>query len=177
MSRLLARRTQRRFITSRRYAFKGWRLRRIIEAVISIAMAPTPVYADPSKYLCTIEQSVGFVFRHGEWVRGDFDPGTQYIVRHSNKTELGNYTNLETPTWGVFQLGKDKGVWAGCEDLVIGKKWGAPLTCEGAADVQFNRDTLRFQIELRGSYVYPYDPADGRPNDTGVSIGRCVPLN
>jgi hypothetical protein len=40
-------------------------------ALAGLAMPPTQVFADPpSKYLCTIDQAVGFAHRNGEWVRG-----------------------------------------------------------------------------------------------------------
>jgi hypothetical protein len=139
-----------------------------------IAFAGHVAGAEPSQYLCIVDQSTGFQFRDGKWRSVDFIAGSKYIVRRVRLGELDNVS--KGATWGVYEHGETYAV-AGCREPgentygVLGGR----LICTGYAKVAISRDTLRFQIVYEGNYVTPARP-EGDSDTPSVAIGRCSAL-
>jgi hypothetical protein len=76
----------------------------------------------------------------------------------------------------VFELGENF-PWAGCQKPSVATLGvlGGQLLCSGLAHVEFNRDTLRFQIAMDGNYTAPAQPEE-KGDTPALSIGRCSPL-
>lgn len=146
-------------------------------AAAALLLLPPAAQAEVSQYLCITDYSVGYAFRNGRWTPTTFTPGSRYIIRHTRAGELSAVPmSIKRATWGVFEFGENL-AWAGCEEPgseTMGVL-GGELICSGLANVEFNRDTLRFQIEFTGNYTTPAKPEE-KSDTPSLSIGRCSPL-
>jgi hypothetical protein len=70
-------------------------------------------------------------------------------------------------------MGRLRGAWSGNDGSA--RVLGGGLICSGLAEVEFNRDNLRFDIGFSGNYTAPAKPED-KSDTPALSIGRCSPL-
>ena len=156
------------------------------------------VSAEPSTYVCAVEQAVGLHFDNQTttWVPKTFKPGHEYVLRRLSEDDLKNnkYRNLwknnPKPDWAFFD---GEMPMATCVDATVNI-----TACQHVlADASFDKDSRRFELVYHGAYVDQgfwqqlkrEDPkqyesllssgsekdAALHPDDLVINIGKCNP--
>ncbi|MGY2162067.1 hypothetical protein HX799_09140 [Pseudomonas tolaasii] len=155
------------------------------------------VSAEPSTYVCAVEQSVGLHFdsQTTTWVPTTFKPGHEYVLRRLSEDDLKNnkyriFLNRDPkPNWAFFD---GEMPIATCVENAINVTVCRHVT----ADASFDKDSRRFEIVYHGGYVdqgywqqlkredpkqyesllSSGDGADAlHPDDLVINIGKCNP--
>jgi hypothetical protein len=154
--------------------------------------------ADPSQYLCVVEQSAGFHYdkQTKSWVPQAFGTARKYVLRRVNDDDRHEWAfllkNRPHVNWVYLELG-NKFPEALCENFSYGCR-----TLAGG-QVAFDQNTLRFELTHAGGYLDQgvwehfrsenpddYDRAvrlhqktvgdPDNPADLYFEIGRCSPF-
>ena len=124
-----------------------------------LSLSTTGSRADPSQYLCIVDQSAGLHFdaQKREWRPRAFDPGRRYIFRRLSDDDLkGGWAQLLTlpnipkQTWGLFEFGEGRPL-ASCHET------GDPdisFVCNDIfAKFEFDKTSHRFETADIGGYT------------------------
>lgn len=168
----------------------------LVALVISTSIA-TSTLAAPSQYLCITNQPAGLHYdrQTGAWIPQAFSDRTRYILRHLTDNDWkGKYRSIlkgrtPQPTWGFFEFGDDM-PQATCDETFT-------FFCPPfLADLDFDKDSLRFQLTRGGGYIsqgywlhmQSTDPEGyqlqkarrpdpiSEPDDAFFEIGTCSPF-
>ena len=167
-------------------------------APLLLAMAQG-VSAEPSTYVCAVEQAVGLHFDNQTttWVPKTFKPGHEYVLRRLSEDDLKNnkYRSLwkdnPKPNWAFFD---GEMPMATCVENA--STFSSPVCRHVMADANFDKDSRRFELVYHGAYVnqgywqqlkredqkqYESLLSSGsgedalHPDDLVINIGKCNP--
>jgi len=126
-------------------------------------MLATAASADP--WLCTTEQTTGFIFKNGNWESGRFTvEDRKYILR---KLTEGDFYYRGENRYGLFLLGTDL-VGSPCSDSSI----SGNIFCEDyVGQFKFSAKSGRFLMTYMSGYWDSID--DDKSHTPLISIGRC----
>lgn len=141
----------------------------LIFTLLPIGLTPVFVDTDVRGYLCIAEKATGFIFRNSEWVPSVFDVNdAKYIFTARDGKWLWKKTG---------EPGQEKYPQF-CAEHASGY-----FDCEFMyRKVSFNKQTLRFQIYMEGSYVIhdelkrELESGSRTNNATYLEIGTCTIL-
>jgi hypothetical protein len=163
-------------------------------AAIFLFVTSMGAQAEPSQYLCVVEQSAGLHYdrQTKSWAPQAFSTGRKYVLRRVNddvRQQWADYfRSRPKANWIFLELG-DHSPTALCEDM------SGCLAFTGGR-VDFDQNSLRFELSNSGSYVsqgiweqhrseHPDDynkplrlrpPDPDNPDDLYFAIGRCSPF-
>lgn len=106
-------------------------------------------------YLCSTEESSGYDYKNGRWIRERFTPDATYLVK------------LKNSEWSVYEY-EIKYEHKTCEPLLE-----EVLSCITSGDFTMNINTMKFSVTNTASYVHSI-----RKNRDSVVLilGSCVAM-
>ncbi len=135
-------------------------------ALVILSMLATAASADP--WLCTTEQTTGFVFKKDNWEPGRFTvEDRKYILRRLTE---GDFYYRGENRYGLFLLGTDL-VGTPCSEPSI----SGNIFCEDyVGQFKFSTRSGRFLMTYMSGY---WDSiADDKSHTPLISIGRCAKI-
>jgi hypothetical protein len=173
----------------------------MIKLMLSIALLaiPNSATAEPSQYLCVVEQSAGLHYNqhNKQWAPQEFSTTRKYIFRRLKDEDRDREplmkSNHPQDDWGFFEFGKPHPeTLASCRD--VGQPLGEFFQChENWEMAEFDSTSLRFEIIRYGGYTsqgfwehqrsndpnaFKQKPGQDpdHPDDLFFEIGRCSAL-
>ena len=134
-----------------------------------MTLVTTLAYAEGSvsEYVCTHHKGVGFVLNGEDW--------SETIMRAKNSAKIIVSQN-HNETWRMKLSETDKQF----RECNVDNSNSEMITCVlDGIDFYFNNNSLRYQVYLRGGYIYGDDSfVRENPGFTPtISIGTCVGIN
>jgi len=106
-------------------------------------------------YLCSTDESSGYDYKSGRWIRERFTPDTNYLVKFKDNK------------WSVYEY-ESEYEHESCEPLSDGI-----LTCEISGDFIMNIKTMKFSVTNTAPFVH----STRKNRDSVVLIlGSCVAM-
>ncbi len=128
----------------------------IIVSTIYIALnAFSTAYAEPRSYLCSAEESTGYDYTNGRWLRERFRSDARYMVKENDSA------------WTVYEYDIEF-EHVTCEAIVE-----QVLNCRVSGDFVMNMNTMKFSVTNTDSYIH-----STRKNRDSVvlTLGSCVAM-
>ncbi len=134
---------------------------------IFLMLTSLRVYSAQSEvsYVCTVEDSVGFIYEKGIWKVSQFDMSKDlFLIRKLKKNDPG-FENKKAKPYGVFAFHKK------IPDMFCSTyEQTTMFLCSGLGDLKFSSETGRF---LR-TYPFGYIDSDEDNNiSPKIMRGRC----
>lgn len=112
-------------------------------------------HAEQQSYLCSAEESTGYDYTNGRWLRERFRSDARYMVKNDDSA------------WTVYEYDIEY-EHTSCEDIVE-----QVLNCQVSGDFIMNMDTMKFSVTNTDSYVH----STRRNRDSVVlTLGVCVEM-
>lgn len=125
-------------------------------AVLLISPIAFPIsYAESQSFLCSAEESTGYDYTNGRWLRERFRPDARYMVKNDDSK------------WSVYEYDIEYEHTA-CElaDEQV-------VHCDASGDFILNIKTMKFSVTNTEPYVH----SETRNRDSVVlTLGACVSM-
>lgn len=117
-------------------------------------------------YVCNIEASTGFAYKHGKWRVTQFnDVGQKFLLRTLKADDPG-FNVRDKTTYGVFEIGrKIPQLFFSIHDELT------HISCSGVGELFFSSETGRFLRTYPLGYVFPEDDKKVSPK---IMRGSCL---
>tara|TARA_R110002096_G_scaffold307865_4_gene502583 strand:+ start:732 stop:1148 length:417 start_codon:yes stop_codon:yes gene_type:complete len=114
--------------------------------------SPAPV---DKTYLCSTEESSGYDYKNGRWIRERFTPDATFLVKY------------KSGKWSVYEY-QDEYEYDSCETPSEDV-----LNCKASGDFIFNMSTMKFSLTNTEPYVHS---TRKNRNSVVVTLGSCVSM-
>jgi hypothetical protein len=115
----------------------------------------TSTAVEDKTYLCSTEESSGYDYKNGRWIRERFTPDATYLVK------------LKDASWSVYEY-ETEYEHESCEPLSEGV-----LRCTVSGDFIINTKTMKFSVTNTAPYIH----STRKNRDSVVLIlGSCVSM-
>jgi hypothetical protein len=122
---------------------------------ILLLLSTTTLLAEDKTYLCDAEESSGYDYKNGRWVRDRFTPDDSYLVK------------LKETKWSVYEFEVEY-EHDSCEPVSEGV-----LKCSIRGDFTMNMKTMKFSV----TDTAPYVNSTRKNRDSVVlTLGTCVSM-
>jgi hypothetical protein len=165
-----------------------------IFVAVAFLGASISAHADPSRYICVTEQSVGLHYNKQSqaWSPTSFAANRKYVLRQLNDDDRKQWSVLikshPKTDWAFFEIGNDVPIALCTDDLLFSCAWGSMI---------FDKSSLRFERANYGGYTSQgyweklrseksdqYDSGvkyhravdPDKPDDLFFEIGKCSPF-
>ncbi len=123
--------------------------------ILSLLLSTTTLLAEDETYLCEAEESSGYDYKKGRWIRESFTPDDTYLVK------------LKGTEWSVYEFEAEY-EHDSCEPVSEGV-----LKCSIGGDFTMNMETMKFSVTDTAPYVH----STRRNRDSVVlNLGTCVSM-
>lgn len=140
----------------------------MISAMGAIAEAASK---DPTAYICTLDEAIGFKLSNKIWTQTTFKPESYILKRRPDQPD-------GKPAWALSEHGTNGNIGFCREDyrdnvtdLVEGQL--DQIECNGIFKVKMDKKTLRFLFSYFAGYTTGRDNNDDTPV---LGIGKCSPI-
>ena len=130
-------------------------MKRTIIVIISVMLCSQSLHAQQQSFVCSAEESTGYDYTNGRWLRERFRPDSRYLVKQ-NGTD-----------WTVYEYEIEH------EHTLCTQESSAVIRCEVSGDFILNIETEKFSVTNTESYVH----STKRNRDAVIlTLGTCVSM-
>ena len=127
----------------------------ILSVIISALLLFPALHAKQQSFLCSAEESTGYDYTNGRWLRERFRPDARYLVKQHDAN------------WTVYEYEIEH------EHTQCTQESPAIIRCSVSGDFILNIDTEKFSVTNTESYVH----STKRNRDAVIlTLGTCVSM-